>query len=111
MLSVCVMLLVGQRHELLLADRSRDVEMIRTAIDKVMADNPDATLLDCEMAFRDAAANTYLVMDEEGTLHIVFGMQAWRAALIEIGKRVGSANHARLLQSERVANGQGTGAA
>ena len=92
------MLLPGQRHALLLADRSRDIGVIRAAIHKVLADNPDATLLDCELAFRDAAAHTYLVMDHHGALYIVLGMQAWKAKLVEIDKEADVyLNHTRLV--------------
>lgn len=55
------MLTPDQRHTLLMADRSRDGATVRQAIVKVMADNPKASLLDIEMAFRDAAAHSYLV--------------------------------------------------
>jgi hypothetical protein len=99
-----------QRHELLLADRTLDVDQVRTAIENVMGENPDATLLDCEMALRDAAAHSYLVMSLDGvTLHIVLGMQAWRAALANVNTEA-RANHGLLLRSSRMAKGQAPGA-
>jgi hypothetical protein len=63
-----------QRNALLLADRSRDVHLVYEAVVKVTEDNPALTLLDIELVFRDAAGNSYLVIGEDGTLRIVFGM-------------------------------------
>jgi hypothetical protein len=80
-----------QRRVLLKADRSRDVQLIRDTITAVMALNQSATLLDCEMCFRDAAAQTYLVVDKDGGLHIVFGIQARLAKLLEVS--AGNATH------------------
>lgn len=87
------MLTPDQRHALLLADRSRNSDVIRGAIERVQENNPSATLLDCEMAFRDAAAQTYLVIDAEGVLHIAMGMQAWRELTILAGEGRGTAEH------------------
>lgn len=102
-----------QRNALLLADRSREVEIVLREIEQVMVDNPFLTLLDIEMVFRNAAGNSYLVMDEDGTLTIVFGMQAWQQALLTIkpdeGFRAQSTNYARLLQSEGMATGKEAG--
>jgi hypothetical protein len=94
-----------QRNVLLSADRSRDVEVVYEAIGKVTLDNPFATLLDIEMVFRDAAANSYLIIDKDAVTHIVFGMEAWHAKLTSLA--IDSAdnwasliklNHARLAQ-------------
>ena len=48
-------LTADQRHSLL-ADRSRDAVVITAAVADVLAQNSDATALDIETAFRDAAA-------------------------------------------------------
>jgi len=105
------MLTPDQRHSLLLADRSRDAEAIRLTVMDVLDENESATLLDCEMCFRDAAAQTYLVMDEDGVLHILIGVQAWLEKMLEVSKQANRDNHARLLQSRRVATGTTPGAA
>jgi hypothetical protein len=93
-----------QRNALLIADRTREVEVVLREIEQVMVDNPFATLLDIEMVFRDAAANSYLVMSEQGELSVVFGMQAWQQALLEFkpdeGSRAQSTNYERLLRSQ-----------
>ena len=68
-----------QRHQLLLADISRDVDLVTTAVTEVLAANLDATLFDIEMAFRDAGARAYVIAGPE--LTIVLGMGAWCAAL------------------------------
>ncbi|MGO4512970.1 hypothetical protein AB4Z51_38880 [Bradyrhizobium sp. 2TAF36] len=41
---------------MLLVDRQYDVAKMAAAITAVMSENETATLLDCEMALRDAAA-------------------------------------------------------
>jgi hypothetical protein len=111
-----------QRNALLIADRTREVEVILREIEQVMVDNPFLTLLDIEMVFRDAAAATYLVMGEDGELSIVFGMMAWSEAMADmlpdntdrahsLLSQAVSINHARLLQSERMADGKEAGTA
>ena len=96
-----------QRNLLLSADRSRDVEVVRQAVEQVTLDNPFATLLDIEMVFRDAAATTFLVLDKDSAVCIAFGMANWKKTLLHIAKEIDvdtkfdaavSANHARLLQ-------------
>jgi hypothetical protein len=72
-----------QRHQLLLADISRDVATVTAAVTEVLAANPDATLFDIEMAFRDVGARAYVIASPEPT--IVLGMRAWRAALGRAG--------------------------
>jgi phage baseplate assembly protein gpV len=88
-------LTVDQRHALLLAARSQSVDLITAAVDQVLTDDPDADLLDCEAAFRDGAAQAYVIADG-AKFHIVLGMQAWRAALAEVGVSSGE-NRAMLL--------------
>jgi hypothetical protein len=73
-----------QRHQLLLADRSHDTAAIAAAIEVALRDNPNASLLEIEMAFRDSASTTYLVLTTE-RLEIVFGMPALLAALAAAG--------------------------
>ena len=72
-----------QRHQLLLADISRDVDLITAAVTEVLAANPDATLFDIEMAFRDAGARAYVIAGSELTIWL--SMRAWRAALGRAG--------------------------
>ena len=69
---------------LLLADRSHDTAAIAAAIEVALRDNPNASLLEIEMAFRDSASTTYLVLTTE-RLEIVFGMPALLAALAAAG--------------------------
>ena len=82
------MLRADQRHALLLADRSHDAGLIRETINRVLNDNASVTLLDCEMAFRDAAASTYLVAGEAG-LMICGSMSDALAALRDAGSNPG----------------------
>ena len=88
-------LTADQRHALLLADGSQSVDLITAAVNQVLADDPDADLLDCEAAFRDGAAQAYVIADG-AKFRIVLGMQAWRAALAEVGVSSGQ-NRAMLL--------------
>ena len=75
---------VEQRQQLLVADRTRDIEVISHIVDDMLVEHPDVTPLDIEMCFRDAAAQTYLIA-AGGTLSIVLGMPAWRDALNAAG--------------------------
>jgi len=92
------------RHALLIADRTLDVEQVRLAVVYVLTSNPGATLLDCEMALRDAAAHSYLIGTPDG-FRVVIGMMAWRIALKKEGLTA-EHNHGRLLQYGRVAESQ-----
>ena len=74
---------LDQQHALLIAERSRDVGVITAAVNDVLAENPHATLLDIEMAFRDEGSRVYLIAGS--TLSVVIGMPAWRAALDRAG--------------------------
>ena len=78
------MITADQRHILLVVDRTQNVEAIAAMVDDVLADNPLATPLDIETAFRAAAAHSYLIADGDD-FRIVIGMPAWRAALAEAG--------------------------
>jgi len=95
-----------QTYDLLLADRTRDPALVAAMVQEVLADNPTATLLDCEMAFRDAAAHSYVVADVEG-YRIVIGVQAQRAALQATG--IEAQDHASLLRSSRMGTRQASG--
>lgn len=70
-----------QRRDLLLAERSHDAGTIRDALRKILHDNDAVTLLDCEMALRDAAAKTYLVVGGKNWIQICFSMADAMAAL------------------------------
>jgi len=74
---------LDQQHALLIAERSRDVGVITAAVNDVLAENPHATLLDIETAFRDEGSHVYLIAGP--TLSVVIGMPAWRAALDRAG--------------------------
>jgi hypothetical protein len=72
------------RRQILVADRTRDVDVLAKIIDSVVAENPDTTPLDVETALRDATGHCYLVAEEDG-ISIVLGMPAWRDALQAAG--------------------------
>ena len=57
---------------LLVADRTRDVDVIAAIVDHVLTENPDATLLEIEMCFRDGAGHSYLIAN--GNPRIAIGM-------------------------------------
>lgn len=78
------MLTSKQKHVLLLADQTKDLRKVVDAINDVMAENQDATYLEIEMAFRDAAAKTYLVVNNENKMVVLFGMQRWLETLAEL---------------------------
>ena len=75
------MLTKQHRNMLLVADRTRNLDVIAVVIDHVLAES-HATLLDVEMAFRDAACLTYLVAN--GEPRIVLHMPAMLQALAEL---------------------------
>jgi hypothetical protein len=82
------------RQRLLLAERNRDVGKIVEAIAEVTNDAPGATMLDVDMVFRDAGAQTFLVAEgDSGGVKICFGITEARAAL---GKRTPAENRLRL---------------
>ena len=67
---------------LLVADRTRDVDVIAAIVDHVLTENPDATLLDVEMCFRDGAGHSYLIANGP---KIVIGMPTMLAELALAG--------------------------
>lgn len=70
-----------QRRDLLRAERTRDAATIRDALRKILRDNDAVTLLDCEMALRDAAAKTYLIAGSKDWVTICFSLVDAKAAL------------------------------
>ena len=70
---------LDQAHALLLAERTRDVGVIMTAISTVLAANAETNLLEIEQVFRESGSPSYLVARPE--LTIAIGMPAWRGAL------------------------------
>ena len=71
------------RNMLLVADRTRDLDVIAAVIEVVLTES-HATLLDIEIAFRDAACLTYLITNGEAP-KIVLHMPAMLQALNELG--------------------------
>lgn len=74
---------LDQRHALVVADRTRDVDVITAAVAEVLAANRSATLLDVEATFREGGSPVYLISGP--TLSVVIGIPAWRAALAAAG--------------------------
>ena len=70
-----------QRHMLEVADRTRDVEVIAAIVDTVIVEG--ATPYEVEEAFRDAAAQSYLIDAGDGKLTIVLGMKEMLDELAE----------------------------
>lgn len=74
-----------QRRTLLIADRSRQTSIVTAAVIDVLNANPETTLHDCEIAFRDGAAQSYIIADGGDNFRIVFGIVARRDALLRMG--------------------------
>jgi hypothetical protein len=74
-----------QRRDLLRVERSRDAAAITAAINQVLADNPDADLVEIEMTFRAAAGTAFLIATAKG-FEVVVGMKNWVAALDAFGR-------------------------
>jgi len=72
-----------QRHQLEVADRTRDLDVIGIIVDDMLVETLVAPL-EIETALRDAAAQTYLIANQ-GEISIVLGMQNWLAALEQHG--------------------------
>jgi len=68
------MLKPHQCRDLLRIEQSRDAAAITTAINQVLADNPDVDLLEIEMMLRAAASTAFLVADGSG-FRVVIGMR------------------------------------
>ena len=70
---------------LLRIEQSRDANAIAPAIRAVLADNPDADLLEIEQMLRAAASTAYLVATAEGFM-VVVDMNNWIAELARLGR-------------------------
>jgi hypothetical protein len=68
------------RHMLLVADRTKDVDVIAGVVDAVMAEG--VTAVEVEQAFRDGAAQSYLIASDDD-ISIVFGIKEMLAAVGE----------------------------
>lgn len=79
------MITAKQRHQLLLADRTRDATWITAAVEHLLATDPTVTLLDIELALRDGGAYSYLIACQGKMVQVVFGMKDWLAALKAAG--------------------------
>ena len=79
------MITAAQRHQLEVADRTRDIDVIGIIVDDMLVEHPTVTPLDIETALRDAAAHTYLIANDEGEFFVVIGMQDWLNALEQNG--------------------------
>jgi hypothetical protein len=73
-----------QRHQLEVADRTRDIDVIGVIVDDMLVEHPEVTPMDIETALRDAAAQTYLIA-HDGEVSIVLGMPDWLTALEHYG--------------------------
>jgi hypothetical protein len=78
------MITAKQRHQLEVADRTRDLDVISIIIDDMLVEHPQVTPLDIETALRDAAARTYLIA-KDGEINVVLGMQDWLNTLEQHG--------------------------
>lgn len=72
-----------QRHQLLVADRTRSGGWITAVVEHLLTADPAVTLLDVKAAFRDAGAQAYVIGGDP--FEIVLGVSAWRAALERCG--------------------------
>ena len=79
------MITARQRHQLLLADRTRDAGWISAAIEHVLASDPSVTLLDIELALRDGGAYSYVIACQGKMVQVVLGMKDWLAAIKAAG--------------------------
>jgi hypothetical protein len=68
------------RHMLEVADRTRDVEVISAIVEAVIAEG--VTVIEVEEAFRDCAAQSYLIADP---FQIVLGMKEMLDAINAAG--------------------------
>ena len=78
------MLLPRQRHELLLAERTRDPVQITAAIEAALRKDPTVTLAAIDDVLRRAASSAFLVRTPDGFV-VVVGFTAWREALAKAG--------------------------
>jgi hypothetical protein len=78
------MITAEQRHQLEVADRTRDIDVIGIIVDDMLVETR-ATPIEIETALRDAAAQTYLIANDEGEISVVIGMKDWLNALEQNG--------------------------
>jgi hypothetical protein len=83
---------------LLVADRTRDVDVIAGVVDAVMAEG--VTAIEVETAFRDGAAQSYLIAAGDD-VSIVLGMQEMLAATGEANMTPDANRQALATLSER----------
>ena len=62
------MLALAQVHSLLVAEQSRDIDLITEAIAAVLAVSPETNLLEVDEVFRDAGSPVYLKSSQELTI-------------------------------------------
>lgn len=74
-----------QKQQLLLADRGYDASAVMAAIAALTRENDTATLLDCEMALRDAAAWSFLVAVPGAEFEVLGGTLAMCGRLAGLG--------------------------
>ena len=74
-----------ERRNLLRIEQSRDAAAIADAVSRVLADNPDAGLIEIEMMLRAAASAAYLVATADG-FEVIIGMKNWVAELDRLGR-------------------------
>ena len=68
---------------ILVADRTRDLDVLAAVIDNVL-EHSKATLLDIEMVLRDAACHAYLIAGNGHQPQIVLDMPTMLTALAEL---------------------------
>jgi hypothetical protein len=78
------MITAKQRHQLEVADRTRDIDVIGIIVDDMLVEHPEVTPIDIETSLRDAAAQTYLIVND-GEISVVLGMQSWLTTLEQLG--------------------------
>ena len=85
-ISAAMPLTPKQRHQLLLADRTRSGGWISAVIEHMLAADPAITPLDVEAALRDGAAHSYLIAGPGKSFRVVTrGMPATLTAIAAAG--------------------------
>lgn len=75
-----------QLRDLLRAERSRNGHELMATLQRIMQEGP-ASLLEAEMALRDAGAKTFLVLDAEGErIKVCSSMPEMLAAVAAVGR-------------------------
>jgi hypothetical protein len=76
------MMTAGQRNMLLIADRTKDANVIGAVIEDLI--EREVSLIDIELVLRAATGNAYLVAADK-KISIVIGMPAWVVTLAKAG--------------------------